>query len=80
MPVRRVVPNLQCDALEENRTFYGLLGMEEVMNQGWVLDSLYTPRANPLTWAPSLKWRGSSMPRGDPHGRPPPSRVRPRQA
>ncbi|MFI1302498.1 VOC family protein [Streptomyces sioyaensis] len=45
MPVRRVVPNLQCDALEENRTFYGLLGMEEVMNQGWVM-TLASP-ANP---------------------------------
>ncbi|MBM4792703.1 VOC family protein [Streptomyces sioyaensis] len=45
MPVHRVVPNLQCDALEENRTFYGLLGMEEVMNQGWVM-TLASP-ANP---------------------------------
>ncbi|RXS87890.1 glyoxalase [Streptomyces sp. TM32] len=45
MPVRRVVPNIQCDALEENRTFYGLLGMEEVMNQGWVM-TLASP-ANP---------------------------------
>ncbi|MFF7231125.1 glyoxalase/bleomycin resistance protein/dioxygenase superfamily protein [Streptomyces sp. 2333.5] len=45
MPVRRVVPDLQCDALEENRTFYGLLGFEEVMNQGWVM-TLASP-ANP---------------------------------
>ncbi|MGW3274488.1 VOC family protein [Streptomyces kronopolitis] len=37
MSVRRVVPNLQCDDLEENRTFYGLLGFEEVMNLGWVM-------------------------------------------
>lgn len=37
MSVRRVVPDLQCDALEENRTFYGLLGFEEVMNHGWVM-------------------------------------------
>ncbi|TXC94084.1 VOC family protein [Streptomyces sp. ISID311] len=45
MPVRRVVPDLQCDALEENRRFYGLLGFEEVMNQGWVM-TLASP-ANP---------------------------------
>ncbi|WP_328383324.1 glyoxalase [Streptomyces sp. NBC_00400] len=37
MSVRRVVPDIQSDALEENRTFYGLLGFEEVMNQGWVM-------------------------------------------
>ncbi|MFI6768889.1 VOC family protein [Streptomyces sp. NPDC050355] len=37
MSVRRVVPDIHTDALEENRTFYGLLGLEEVMNQGWVM-------------------------------------------
>ncbi len=37
MSVRRVVPDIHSDALEENRTFYGLLGLEEVMNQGWVM-------------------------------------------
>ncbi|MFB6439775.1 VOC family protein [Streptomyces sp. NPDC056411] len=37
MSVRRVVPDFQSDALEESRSFYGLLGLEEVMNQGWVL-------------------------------------------
>ncbi|PBC85863.1 hypothetical protein SAMN05428945_6675 [Streptomyces sp. 2224.1] len=45
MSVRRVVPDLQSDALEENRTFYGLLGFEEVMNLGWVM-TLASP-ANP---------------------------------
>ncbi|MFG2831306.1 VOC family protein [Streptomyces sp. NPDC048434] len=45
MPVRRVVPDIQSDALEENRTFYGLLGFEEVMNLGWVM-TLASP-ANP---------------------------------
>ncbi|MFF8789361.1 VOC family protein [Streptomyces sp. NPDC015125] len=37
MSVRRVVPDIQSDALEESRTFYGLLGFEEVMNLGWVM-------------------------------------------
>ncbi|MFJ6787046.1 VOC family protein [Streptomyces angustmyceticus] len=45
MSVRRVVPDIQSDALEENRAFYGLLGFEEVMNQGWVM-TLASP-ANP---------------------------------
>ncbi|OEU91649.1 glyoxalase [Streptomyces abyssalis] len=37
MTVRRVVPDIQSDALEESRDFYGLLGLEEVMNMGWVM-------------------------------------------
>ncbi|MEW2128968.1 VOC family protein [Streptomyces sp. NPDC005435] len=37
MTVRRVVPNLHAQALEESRAFYGLLGFEEVMNHGWIL-------------------------------------------
>ncbi|QZY18871.1 VOC family protein [Streptomyces decoyicus] len=37
MRVRRVVPDIQSDDLEETRTFYGLLGLEEVMNLGWVM-------------------------------------------
>ncbi|MGP8297909.1 VOC family protein [Streptomyces inhibens] len=45
MSVRRVVPDIHSDALEENRTFYGLLGFEEVMNHGWVM-TLSSP-ANP---------------------------------
>lgn len=45
MSVRRIVPDIQSDALEENRTFYGLMGFEEVMNLGWVM-TLASP-ANP---------------------------------
>ncbi|RFU85705.1 glyoxalase [Streptomyces triticagri] len=37
MNVRRVVPNFQSDAAEASREFYGLLGFEEVMNQGWIV-------------------------------------------
>ena len=36
MAVRRVVPNIQSETVQESRDFYGLLGFEEVMNQGWV--------------------------------------------
>lgn len=45
MTVRRVVPDIQSDAMEESREFYGLLGLEEVMNLGWVM-TLASP-ANP---------------------------------
>ncbi|MFD9927764.1 VOC family protein [[Kitasatospora] papulosa] len=37
MSVRRVVPDIRSEAMEESRDFYGLLGFEEVMNQGWVM-------------------------------------------
>jgi hypothetical protein len=37
MTVRRVVPDIQSDAMDESRDFYGLLGLEEVMNLGWVM-------------------------------------------
>lgn len=35
--VRRVVPNIESHAVEENREFYGRLGFEEVMNLGWIV-------------------------------------------
>ncbi|MFD7662613.1 VOC family protein [Streptomyces sp. NPDC059788] len=37
MSVRRVVPDIRSQAMEESREFYGLLGLEEVMNLGWVM-------------------------------------------
>ncbi|MBB4935364.1 putative glyoxalase superfamily protein PhnB [Lipingzhangella halophila] len=45
MSVRRVVPDVGSEAMEESRDFYGLLGLEEVMNLGWVM-MLASP-ANP---------------------------------
>ncbi|WP_242882374.1 VOC family protein [Actinomadura litoris] len=47
MTVRRVVPNVRSEAVEESREFYGLLGFEEVMNHGWIvtLASPSTPLA-----------------------------------
>lgn len=37
MSVRRVVPDIRSKAMAESRDFYGLLGLEEVMNLGWVM-------------------------------------------
>ncbi|WP_314174415.1 VOC family protein [Streptomyces winkii] len=37
MSVRRVVPDIRTDAMEESRDFYGSLGLEEVMDMGWVV-------------------------------------------
>ncbi|TQN27616.1 putative glyoxalase superfamily protein PhnB [Haloactinospora alba] len=37
MSVRRVVPDIGSQAMEESRDFYGRLGLEEVMNLGWVM-------------------------------------------
>ncbi|KOT44768.1 glyoxalase [Streptomyces caelestis] len=48
MTVRRIVPDIQVaseEALDTSRTFYGLLGFEEVMDMGWVT-TLASP-ANP---------------------------------
>ncbi|HZA82452.1 MAG TPA: VOC family protein [Actinomycetes bacterium] len=47
MSVRRVLPIIQTGATQENREFYGRLGLEEVMNLGWVmtLASPSTPTA-----------------------------------
>ncbi|MFF0186040.1 VOC family protein [Streptomyces sp. NPDC005244] len=48
MSVRRIVPDIHVDSEQDmsaNRDFYGVLGFEEVMNQGWVM-TLASP-ANP---------------------------------
>ncbi|MFC7265001.1 MULTISPECIES: VOC family protein [Streptomyces] len=48
MTVRRIVPDIQVEseqAMTTSRDFYGLLGFEEVMHQGWVM-TLASP-ANP---------------------------------
>ncbi|WP_415936161.1 VOC family protein [Streptomyces sp. 039-1] len=48
MTIRRIVPDFQVASDQDmttNRAFYGLLGFEEVMNEGWVM-TLASP-ANP---------------------------------
>jgi catechol 2,3-dioxygenase-like lactoylglutathione lyase family enzyme len=37
MSIRRVMPDIRSEAMEESRDFYGLLGFEEVMNLGWII-------------------------------------------
>jgi uncharacterized glyoxalase superfamily protein PhnB len=37
MSIRRVMPDIRSEAMEESRDFYGLLGFEEVMNLGWAM-------------------------------------------
>ncbi|OLZ72096.1 glyoxalase [Streptomyces sp. IMTB 2501] len=37
MPVRRVVPNIHSAAPQQSAEFYGELGLEEVMNHGWIV-------------------------------------------
>jgi catechol 2,3-dioxygenase-like lactoylglutathione lyase family enzyme len=46
MSVRRIVPDIQTDDMAASRAFYhGVIGLEERMNQGWVV-SLVSP-SNP---------------------------------
>lgn len=45
MTVRRIVPNVHTEELAASRDFYGLLGLQEVMHQGWIM-TLASP-ANP---------------------------------
>ncbi|WP_326825853.1 VOC family protein [Streptosporangium sp. NBC_01756] len=44
MSARRIVPNIHSEALEESSKFYGMLGLEEVMNHGWIV-TLASPSA-----------------------------------
>lgn len=46
MSIRRVMPDIRSESMEESRGFYERLGFEEVMNLGWVmtLASPPTPR------------------------------------
>ncbi|MFJ6213401.1 VOC family protein [Streptomyces sp. NPDC092296] len=59
MSVRRVVPDIPSEAMEESRDFYGLLGLREVMDQGWVM-TLASP-ANPTAQITFVR-RDSSAP------------------
>jgi uncharacterized glyoxalase superfamily protein PhnB len=37
MSIRRAMPDIRSDAMDESRDFYGLLGFDEVMDLGWVV-------------------------------------------
>ncbi|AXB47894.1 VOC family protein [Amycolatopsis albispora] len=45
MAVRRVMPIVHSEKERENREFYGILGLEEVMNHGWIMT--LAPPGNP---------------------------------
>ncbi|MDI3403810.1 VOC family protein [Streptomyces cavernicola] len=45
MTIRRAMPDFHTQDMEASRDFYGALGFEEVMNQGWIM-TLGSP-ANP---------------------------------
>ncbi|MBC2878418.1 MULTISPECIES: VOC family protein [Streptomyces] len=60
MAVRRVVPNIQSESVQENREFYGLLGFEEVMNHGWIM-TLASP-SNPAAAQVSFMARDKTAP------------------
>ncbi|MEU3220240.1 VOC family protein [Streptomyces sp. NPDC006971] len=44
MTIRRVMPIVKSDAVQESREFYGLLGFEEAMDLGWIM-TLVSPSA-----------------------------------
>ncbi|MGJ7906080.1 VOC family protein [Actinopolyspora sp. H202] len=37
MSIRRAMPDIRSEAMDESREFYALMGFEEVMNLGWVM-------------------------------------------
>lgn len=53
MTIRRVVPDLRTDDMERSRAFYRDLGLEEVMDLGWVvtLASPSNPTAQVILFA-----------------------------
>ncbi|MFI0355887.1 VOC family protein [Actinomadura sp. 9N407] len=54
MTIRRVVPDISTDSIEESRAFYGLLGFVEVMDLGWVstMASPSNPTAQVILFGP----------------------------
>lgn len=56
MTVRRVMPVLRSEAVPENREFYGLLGLREVMDIGWV-----TTLASPSTPAAQVSFMAADL-------------------
>lgn len=45
MSIRRVMPDIRTEAVEESKDFYSRLGFEEVMDLGWVIT--YASPSNP---------------------------------
>ncbi|RII17803.1 Glyoxalase-like domain protein [Streptomyces sp. YIM 130001] len=45
MTIRRVMPDIRTEAVQESKDFYNRLGFEEVMDLGWVIT--YASPSNP---------------------------------
>lgn len=63
MSIRRIVPDIPSAAMEESRDFYGLLGLEEAMNLGWVMTM--TSPSNPTAQITLLEEGAAAPPRPD---------------
>jgi catechol 2,3-dioxygenase-like lactoylglutathione lyase family enzyme len=61
--VRRVVPDIHSDAIEASRDFYELLGLRQVMDQGWVV-TLASPE-NPAAQVTLIGRDASAAPQPD---------------
>jgi predicted enzyme related to lactoylglutathione lyase len=61
MSIRRVVPNINSDRIEESRTFYTeFLGLEVAMDMGWIV-TLVSP-SNPTAQISLLREPSSAAP------------------
>jgi predicted enzyme related to lactoylglutathione lyase len=65
MSIRRVVPNISSDRLEESRKFYtDFLGFEMAMDMGWIV-TLASP-SNPTAQVSLLKAQAAAPPQQNP--------------
>src|SRR5262249_54519592 len=64
MSIRRVVPNIASERLDESREFYvGFLGLEMAMNMGWVMT--FVSPTNPTAQITVVRRKESSEPHAD---------------
>jgi catechol 2,3-dioxygenase-like lactoylglutathione lyase family enzyme len=64
MSIRRIVPDIASDRMDESREFYvGFLGLEMAMNMGWIMT--FVSPANPTAQVTVLQRKASSEPHPD---------------
>ena len=64
MTIKRVVPDISSDRIDESRKFYTeFLGMELAMDMGWILT--FVSRTNPTAQITLLRASTSSVPNPD---------------
>ena len=69
MGIKRVVPDITCDAIEESRDFYsGVLGFDVAMDMGWIV-TLASPGGAFGADQPRLRDRGCGEADPRHHGR-----------